>query len=197
MITLARFQLDDILPHVGTGKPKIRLSTDRGDFTVKASSSRLECLKRNQACVRCQRKGNLWVLEMSVQRPATVGINCFVQDCPWCALKHPKTPVGTETPHLNLYHQGKNGSLLLMTQDHIMPKHAGGSNDIENLQTMCRECNSYKGGMLPEEYREVMSKHERASYSKRVDGGGSTTGRLSSVHSPTNEQAHHTDCAAE
>jgi len=197
MISLAQFKLNDILPYVGTGKPKIRLNTDRGPFTVRASSSRLECLRRNQECVRCLRKGNLWVLEMSVQRASTVAVNCFIEDCPWCALKHTKTRVGTETPHLNLYHHGKNGSLLLMTQDHIFPKHAGGSNDIENLQTMCRECNSYKGGMLPEEYRKVIHNNERVKHFRMVDGGSPPTRRLSSLHALTNEQANHIDCAAE
>lgn len=32
--------------------------------------------------------------------------------------------------------------------DHIIPLVAGGTNDLDNLQLLCRSCNSAKGGML-------------------------------------------------
>jgi 5-methylcytosine-specific restriction endonuclease McrA len=35
--------------------------------------------------------------------------------------------------------------LVLMTQDHIMPRSKGGANRLENLQTMCCVCNNRKG----------------------------------------------------
>lgn len=198
MISLARFTLDEINPHIGLGMPKIRLQTPEGVVMVKASSTRLECLKRSQQCVRCCRKGSVWSLEVSVQRAPRVGMNCFIDQCPWCALRQQSSlPVGTETPHLNLYHVGRKGDHLLMTQDHIFPKHAGGSNGIENLQTMCTQCNSYKGGMLPHEYEKVMTKNERAIYSRRMDGGSSPTRGLSPIHTPLFTQASSTDCAAE
>lgn len=37
------------------------------------------------------------------------------------------------------------GTRRLLTVDHIVPKVAGGSNDLSNLQTLCRSCNSRKG----------------------------------------------------
>ncbi len=198
MITLARFSLDDINPHIGIGMPKLNLQTSTGTYRVKTSSSRLECLKQSQHCVRCSRKGNVWALQVSVQKAPRVAMNCFIDQCPWCALRQQSSlPVGTETPHLNLFHVNRKGLWVLMTQDHIFPKHAGGSNGIENLQTMCTQCNSFKGGMLPHEYEKVMSKNERAIYSRRVDGGSSPTGGLSPIHSPLLTQAHSTDCAAE
>jgi 5-methylcytosine-specific restriction endonuclease McrA len=201
MIRLAQFTSEQILPFIGLGKPKFNLDSDIGTVKVKASSNRLECLKRNQSCVRCHRKGKVWILEASVQKQPTVGMNCFIKDCPFCELKRPfnfkREPGKMDTPHLNLYAKGRNGSLILMTQDHIHPKHAGGSNGIENLQTMCRECNSYKGGMLPHEYAEVAKPHERDTYIGRMDGGGAPTWRLPEVHAPAPDQADSSDCAAE
>lgn len=191
MNRIAQFTMEEILPRIGLGMPKFVLQTPQGDFRVKASSTRLECLKRSQRCVRCGRKGNVWILENSVQGPPKVPMNCFIKDCPWCSLKRPPLPTGFEMPHLNLYHRGRKGHLLLMTQDHIMPRHAGGADKIENLQTMCRECNGFKGGMLPDEYARV------SSNSSRVDGGSSPTGRLPSVHTPVFPPTSVTDCAAE
>lgn len=37
--------------------------------------------------------------------------------------------------------------------DHIIPISRGGSNDLENLTTSCRECNVSKGARTPEEWR--------------------------------------------
>lgn len=196
MYTLAKFQMDHILPLIGLGKPRVALQTPQGHYVVKASSNRLECLKRNQCCVRCGIKGREWFLEVSVNRPPRVPVNCFVDKCPWCALKHKSLKENQETPHLNLY-AFRKGRKILMTQDHIFPKHAGGSDRIENLQTMCTQCNAYKGGMLPHEYAEIMTPNERAIYLGRMAGGSSPSGGLPSVHAPASDQASATDCAAE
>lgn len=156
MKTLARFQLYDILPFIGFNKPKIYLN---GHY-IKVNSNRLECFKRNQKCIRCKRAGNVWLLQSHLQKESKVSINCFIEKCYFCEINNrQKFKFHTHTywmnPHLNLYHVGKRGDLLLITQDHIFPKHAGGSDNIDNLQTMCRECNSFKGGMLPNEFQSI------------------------------------------
>lgn len=37
--------------------------------------------------------------------------------------------------------------------DHIIPVSAGGTADLDNLQTLCRVCNGLKGAKSPEEWR--------------------------------------------
>jgi len=148
MIELARFPVQDILPRIGLNFPRIQLA----GHSVKAGSHRLECLKRSQKCVSCRRVGTLFVLEVQIQSPAK-GINCFIDNCQLCIMNPRNVTVATPRPHLNLYHIGKYNQLVLMTQDHIMPKCAGGSNEMENLQTMCRQCNARKGANIPKELR--------------------------------------------
>lgn len=42
------------------------------------------------------------------------------------------------------------GDTETLSIDHIYPVSKGGTNDEENLQTLCRSCNSRKGAKLPE-----------------------------------------------
>ena len=47
-------------------------------------------------------------------------------------------------PHLNLYGKRQDGSLLLFTKDHILPRALSGSDRLVNMQVMCRDCNFKK-----------------------------------------------------
>lgn len=51
-----------------------------------------------------------------------------------------------ERAHFNLF--SEDGTL--MTKDHIIPKSKGGSDCIDNFQTMCQECNKKKANIMPE-----------------------------------------------
>lgn len=50
--------------------------------------------------------------------------------------------------------------------DHIKPQWAGGSNEFENLNPSCKECNNYKGAANLEEYRVQLKKmlNEKPEY---------------------------------
>ncbi|MDY6804813.1 MAG: HNH endonuclease [Cyanobacteriota bacterium] len=52
---------------------------------------------------------------------------------------------------------GKTGSETQLTIDHIIPLALGGTNDISNLQTLCRPCNSQKKHHLDPRFRQHFS----------------------------------------
>jgi 5-methylcytosine-specific restriction endonuclease McrA len=129
LVKLAEYPEEEILPLLGETEPnsgqkgKRQFRLPNGDsWFVRIGTPRLMCLKRDQACVWCARAGNVFVLERSSEQG---------------------------TPHLNLYHTSRHGNpqFLLMTQDHILPVSKGGTNDLENLQTMCTQCNQAKGSL--------------------------------------------------
>lgn len=128
---IAEYDVPSILPLIGDRAPAIFRNVNRGKelfqlpngetYWVRVSTTRLECLRRNQECVWCGRAGNVFVLERN----------------------------GNPIPHLNLYHRSEKGGLLLMTQDHILPVAWNGQGVVDNLQTMCAQCNQAKGTLTP------------------------------------------------
>ena len=46
------------------------------------------------------------------------------------------------------------GSTENLAIDHIFPFSRGGSNDAENLQVLCRDCNSSKGASIPNNFKQ-------------------------------------------
>jgi len=148
--TLASYTVEEILPFIGEGCPKKRLTTPSGDYMVKMASSRLECFKRNQTCVTCKITGNIFLLQTHNHNPPRVKINCHLIHCEWCRWGYaPVRKSHTIPPHLNLFYKTTDGRLTLMTQDHILPKSRGGSDRQDNLQTMCSPCNNRKGDKMP------------------------------------------------
>lgn len=103
-------------------KTKAFINTDIGAIEMKGSSLRYLCFMKSLECVNCKLKGNIIFIEK------------FPND---------------KFPHANLYHRRKDGSLMLMTKDHIIPKSKGGKDHIDNLQTMCSACNEVKGSQIP------------------------------------------------
>lgn len=66
--------------------------------------------------------------------------------------KSTKTPVSKSTRHdvfmrddYRCCECGATNQQTRLTIDHIIPRALGGTNDIDNLQTLCEECNTQKG----------------------------------------------------
>lgn len=51
--------------------------------------------------------------------------------------------------HINLYGVMPDGTVRLMTHDHIYPRCHGGLNTLENSTTMCEKCNCSKASKMP------------------------------------------------
>lgn len=88
--------------------------------------------------------GNKFLLE-------TEGI-CSFKGCKICTVEHfeqrkLKNTKCNPFPHLNLYYVDTNHKILI-TRDHIRPLSKGGSDTLDNLQTMCIDCNQMKGNSI-------------------------------------------------
>jgi len=92
-----------------------------GPVFVNRSSVRLQTFQRSTRCVACGIEGELFSLERN----------------------------GNPRYHFNMYGRNAYGHLILMTKDHIVPKSKGGSNGLDNMQTMCTKCNSKKADTMP------------------------------------------------
>lgn len=55
---------------------------------------------------------------------------------------HPEAP---DCVHLNFYTYDVNGTEVMLTWDHIIPKSEGGDNTQQNAQCLCETCNGLKG----------------------------------------------------
>lgn len=157
MRTYAFWHYEELVPLLGINN-LISLKDARGTrYVVTGTSSRLRCFLRDRHCATCTHKGVLWFLQShgEIGRPAEM------------------------RPHLNLYSYGKGG-LILMTQDHIFPKSAGGRDDLDNLQTMCNICNQRKGATIPDGYQVLLNPPQRDS--SEVDDRKLRTKRLQTLY---------------
>ena len=113
----AKLRLGKVLPHINKKCNKLKL-TDK--ISVNTYSVRLRTFKKSIVCVWCGVKAT----------------HFWVERC---------HNGNTKKFHLNMYSIKSNGKEVLMTRDHIIPKSKGGSNSLDNMQTMCVECNQRKG----------------------------------------------------
>lgn len=120
-IRVAKFNLNEVLPFIGRGcAPRVYAGK-----TVKMNHLRYEVFKHSGTrCKKCGIKGVFFALEKD------------------------KCVEGEAGYHLNLYALSSEGTEILMTKDHILPKSRGGRDNISNLQTMCIKCNNEKGDKI-------------------------------------------------
>jgi 5-methylcytosine-specific restriction endonuclease McrA len=122
-----KYGLDEILPLLDPNRGSRAASID--GYTVKVSTLRLCCFKRHGwFCAGCGIVAAYFTLEQ---------------------------PLGANQPHLQLYALDNNEQEVLMTHDHIIALADGGSNSLENAQTMCRPCNVAKDSESARRTREA------------------------------------------
>lgn len=80
------------------------------------------------------------------------GIRCHICGCKGAYFAKEKY---ADEPyfHLNLYAL-KDGREVLMTKDHIIPLTKGGRDKLNNLQTLCIECNRKKAHKTPHKVKK-------------------------------------------
>jgi hypothetical protein len=140
---------DELRTKLGEGHGKIWLDTPNfGKFLVTAN-------------------GLIWMLQShgKLVEPLTEQEKFF-------GVKRKVKDSDEQRPHLNLWAVDANNKLIMMTQDHILPRSKGGNNGQHNLQTMCTHCNSAKGDKIPDGYevsfRAVTEMDGRSLGSKRL-----------------------------
>lgn len=92
-------------------------TVDNKAYIVKMGSDRYKVFNNSIECVICKLQGSVLLLERARN--------------------------SNNVTHFNLYGE-EFGKLVLFTKDHIIPRSKGGSQKLENYQTMCSVCNSIK-----------------------------------------------------
>lgn len=124
---------------------KIKHNFD-GDL-IKMGSDRYYVFQRTCKCEFCDRVGTVMYKERDNR-------------------KNP-VPNDTRQYHFNLYAIDQDGHEILMTKDHVVPKSNGGEDTLDNYVTCCQECNSQKGSMDIDTFRNLK---QQGFYEKQFRG---------------------------
>jgi hypothetical protein len=111
-----------------------------------------------------------WALFLSLREQP---IRCWACGCGadrWVVSKHRKDQ-DSKPPVMNLYATAHDGSLVMMTRDHIIPKSLGGVDDVRNLRPACSTCNENRLNDLNDEDLEFARSNPELIDSFRVQKG--------------------------
>lgn len=111
-----RFRVEDVVPHCGKVRHRFRLPDGGKELSVRMGAQRMILMGRTQECACCGMEGKYFWLEKS----------------------------GCLPPHFNLYGEDDEGYPVMMTVDHILPRSKGGATTQDNIQLLCRRCNTAK-----------------------------------------------------
>lgn len=113
-----KLSLEEVLPFVKFSEKGTSKKVYNGDV-IKMDSLRYQLFSlKGVVCVNCGVSGSFFAKEKNLK---------------------------DKSYHLNLYGINSEGVEVMLTKDHILPKSLGGSNDLSNLQPMCKICNELKG----------------------------------------------------
>jgi len=126
------YRVDEVLPYIG-----LKTVRDYDGHEVKMWSQRYFVFRNNLSCVRCGLTGEFFALERDRYNNTNNG-NRF---------------------HFNLYGYDNDKNEIMLTKDHILPKSKGGTDTLDNYQTMCIVCNQNKGDDLTD-YNETNGRNK-------------------------------------
>jgi len=135
LIRYGIFQITEVLPFVvfsgnqkrpknSQGKLDLEARANYAGYQVWMTSLRLQLFaKKGLSCTKCGITGSFFALETFPSSQS-------------------------RSPHFNLYGRDALGDEVLITKDHIHPKSLGGTDTLDNLQTMCYPCNHAKSNKI-------------------------------------------------
>lgn len=118
------YSLDTIFKHVHSSKecrnnPELRFHEFDGDI-ICMSSLRYRTFKFvSHKCSKCGLEGTFFAKE--------------------------RTKGQTGRYHFNLYGYREDGTEMMLTKDHVRPRAEGGTDNLMNMDCMCKRCNEKKG----------------------------------------------------
>ena len=121
------FGVNDVLPFVPSANSVGGEKREYAGTMVKMGSQRYHVFNKSLACASCDLVGTFFALERDKAAAR--------RDGPY---------------HFNLYALRPDGSEVLMTKDHVVPRSKGGKDHISNYVTMCSPCNNKKAAKTPE-----------------------------------------------
>lgn len=104
-------------------------------------------------CVLCQRRADPMAIICrcgGLIQPTPEPLNLPPERLPGVPRKTHKARVRAKVYARDKHRCVECGTDKHLTLDHIRPLSKGGTNRIENLQTMCSSCNNRKGDEMPE-----------------------------------------------